>query len=124
MNPGRPAKTALGAPTPALRPSARRSALDRSGSHANLRAMTPSAPLAAAARGHWDRSQLVPTRRQLAATLTLAVLGAIGLNTVTLNPFIEVLGEAIFVSIVLLLGFKLAGAWRQTVLPRWVAQLL
>jgi hypothetical protein len=35
-----------------------------------------------------------------------------------------VLGEAIFVSMVLLFGFKVAGAWRQTVLPRWVAQLL
>ena len=86
--------------------------------------MTPSAPPAATTLGHWDRAQLVPTRRQLAVTLALAVIGAVALNTVTLNPFVEVLGEVIFVSIVLLLGFKVAGAWRQTVLPRWVAQLL
>jgi len=86
--------------------------------------MTPAAPSASTAPGRWDRSQLVPTRRQLAVTLALAVVGAIALNTVTLNPFVEVLGEAVFVSIVLLLGFKVAGAWRQTVLPRWVAQLL
>jgi len=86
--------------------------------------MTPSAPSASTALGHWDRSQLLPTRRQLAVTLALALIGAIGLNPVTLNPFVEVLGESVFVSMVLLLGFKVAGAWRQTVLPRWVAQLL
>jgi len=86
--------------------------------------MTPSAPLAAAPLGSWDRSRLVPTRRQLAVTATLAVAGAIGLTPFTLNAFVEVLGEAIFVSMVLLFGFKVAGAWRQTLLPRWVAQLL
>ena len=86
--------------------------------------MTPSAPLASESLGNWDRSRLVPTRHQLALTVTLAVLGAIGLNPITLNPFIEVLGEAFFVSMVLLFGFKVAGAWRQTLLPRWVAQLL
>lgn len=86
--------------------------------------MTPSAPLASTRLGPWDRGRLVPTRRQLAVTLTLAVAGAIALNPVTRNPFVEVLGEAIFVSMVLLFGFKVAGAWRQNVLPRWVAQLL
>jgi sensor histidine kinase YesM len=86
--------------------------------------MTPSAPSASTALGHWDRSQLLPTRRQLAVTLALALIGAVGLNPVTLNPFVEVLGESVFVSMVLFLGFKVAGAWRQTVLPRWVAQLL
>ncbi len=74
--------------------------------------------------GHWNRSRLVPTRRQLALTVALALLAAIGLNPVTLNPFVEVLGEAFFVGMVLLFGFTLAGAWRQTLLPRWVAQLL
>ena len=86
--------------------------------------MTPSAPSASTPLGHWDRRRLVPTRRQLAATVTLAVVGAIALNPITLNPFVEILGEAIFVGMVLLLGFKVAGAWRQTVLPRWVAQVL
>jgi sensor histidine kinase YesM len=88
--------------------------------------MTPSAPVAStpAARDHWDRGRLVPTRRELAVTVTLAVLAALALNPITLNPFIEVLAEAFFVSMVLLFGFKVAGAWRQTLLPRWVAQLL
>jgi sensor histidine kinase YesM len=88
--------------------------------------MTPSAPAAVPppALGRWDRGGLVPTRRQLALTVSLAVAGAIALNPVTLNPFIEVLAETFFVSMVLLCGFKVAGAWRQTLLPRWVAQLL
>src|SRR5664279_5192057 len=86
--------------------------------------MTPSVPAASRPLARWDRSRLAPTRRQLALTVTLAVIGAIGLNPVTLNPFVEVLGESFFVSMVLLLGFTVAGAWRQTLLPRWVAQLL
>jgi sensor histidine kinase YesM len=71
-----------------------------------------------------DSARLVPTRRELAVTVTLAVIGALALNPITLNPFIEVLAEALFVSMVLLFGFKVAGAWRQTLLPRWVTQLL
>ena len=87
--------------------------------------MTASAPAATTppAPDLPDRRRLVPTRRQLAVTVSLAVLGAIGLNPLTLNPFIEVLGEALFVSIVLLFAFKVAGAWRQTLLPGWVAQI-
>jgi sensor histidine kinase YesM len=73
---------------------------------------------------HWDRTRVMPTRRQLAFTVALAVIGALALDPLTRNPFIEVLGEALFVGIVLLFGFTLAGAWRQTLLPRWVAQLL
>src|SRR5262249_5329328 len=83
----------------------------------------PAAPTLPAA-GHWDRGRLVPTRRELAVTVSLAVVGAIALNPVTLNPFTEILAEALFVSMVLLFGFKVAGAWRQTLLPRSVAQLL
>jgi len=86
--------------------------------------MTSAVPAVAPKPAHWDRARLVPTRRQLAFTVTLAVLGAIALNPVTLNPFVEVLGEALFVGMTLLFGFTVAGAWRQTVLPRWVAQVL
>lgn len=57
-------------------------------------------------------------------TLSLAVAGAFALNPLTFNPFIEILAEALFVSMMLLFAFKVAGAWRQTVLPRWVAQVL
>jgi sensor histidine kinase YesM len=87
--------------------------------------MTPSAPAAPPpVSERWERARLVPTRRELAFTVSLAVLGALALNPVTLNPFIEILAEALFVGMVLLLGFKVAGAWPQTFLPRWVAQLL
>jgi sensor histidine kinase YesM len=85
---------------------------------------TTSAASAPVPPTHWDRARLMPTRRQLASTVALAVVGALALNPITLNPFIEVLGEALFVGMVLLFGFTLAGAWRQTLLPRWVAQVL
>lgn len=86
--------------------------------------MTPAAPPVDAPLPHWDRARLVPTRRQLALTVTLAVLAAVAMNPITLNPFVEVLGETLFVGMVALFGFTVAGAWRQTLLPRWVAQVL
>ena len=86
--------------------------------------MTTTATPPPAAISHWDRTRLIPTRRQLALTVLLGVLGAIALNPIVHNPFVEVLGEALFVAMVSLFGFTVAGACRQTVLPRWVAQLL
>ena len=86
--------------------------------------MSTAAPSMPTPPSRWDRKRLVPTRRQLALTVTLAVAGAAALNPITLNPFVEVLGEALFVGMVLLFGFTVAGAWRQTLLPRWVAQVL
>jgi len=87
--------------------------------------VTSTTPAASTpASGQWDRGRLVPSRRELAVTVSLAVISAIALNPITLNPFIEILAEAFFVSMVLLFGFKVAGAWRQTLLPRSVAQLL
>ena len=72
----------------------------------------------------WDRTRLVPTRRQLALVVALAVIAAIVLKPITRNTYLELLGETLFVGMVLLFGFTLAGAWRQTLLPRWVAQVL
>ena len=86
--------------------------------------MTPAAPDTPAPPHHWDRSRLIPTRRQLALVVVLAVVGAVLLLPVTKNPYIELLGETLFVGMVLLFAFTLAGAWRQTLLPRWVAQVL
>jgi len=86
--------------------------------------MTPAAPSVEPPLPHWDRTRLVPTRRQLALTVTLAVLAAVAMNPITLNPFVELLGETLFVGMVALFGFTVAGAWRQRVLPRWVAQVL
>ena len=86
--------------------------------------MSNTAPAAPPASGHWDRSRILPRRRQLALVVVLAFVAAWALTMVALNPFIELLGETLFVSIVLLFAFTLAGAWRQTLLPRWVAQVL
>ena len=88
--------------------------------------MTASATTAPAptVTGSWDRRRLVPTRRELGVTVGLAAVGALALIPLTFNPVIEIVAEALFVSMVLLFGFKVAGAWRQTLLPRWVAQVL
>ncbi|MES1163997.1 MAG: histidine kinase, partial [Rhizobacter sp.] len=49
---------------------------------------------------------------------------ALGLLPLTLNHYGELLGETLFVGMVLLFGYTVAGAWRQTLIPRWVAQML
>ena len=81
---------------------------------------TPSA--ASPPSGHWDR--ILPRRRQLIVVVVLALLAALALIPITRNSFIELIGETLFVGMVLLFAFTLAGASRQTVLPRWVAQVL
>ena len=85
--------------------------------------MTTSAPPVRAPLTHWDRARLIPSRRQLALAVALALAGAVAINPITMNPFVEVLGETLFVAMVLLFGYKVAGAWRQTWLPRWVGCL-
>ena len=84
--------------------------------------MTSATPSEPAAR--WDRTRLIPTRRQLGLVVVLAVVAAVALLPMTRNPYIELLGETLFVGMVLLFAFTLAGAWQQTLLPRWVAQVL
>jgi hypothetical protein len=67
---------------------------------------------------------MVPSRWQLALVVALALGAAVALIPLTRNPFIELVGETMFVGVVLLFAFTLAGASRQTLLPRWVAQVL
>ena len=107
---------------PALRPHAPRAGLDRACHRDNLCPMSTAAPTDPTPR--WDRTRLIPTRRQLALVVVLAVFAAVALLPLTHNPYIELLGETLFVGMVLLFAFTLAGAWQQTVLPRWVAQVL
>ena len=107
---------------PALRPHAPGAGLDLACRRDNLCPMSTAAPTDPTPR--WDRTRLSPTRRQLALVVALAVLAAVALLPVTRNPYIELLGETLFVGMVLLFAFTLAGAWRQTLLPRWVAQVL
>lgn len=81
-------------------------------------------PAAATDTGLWDKSRLTLTKSQFFAVVGLAELGALTLSPFVRNSFIEILGETLFVGTVILAGFVLAGALRQTLLPRWVAQLL
>ena len=67
---------------------------------------------------------MVPTRLRFSAVFGLVLVGALSLTPFVRNSFIEILGETLFVGTVLLAGYVLAGALRQTLLPRWVAQLL
>lgn len=85
--------------------------------------MTAASP-DTAPTGRWDRNRLIPTRRQLLLVVALAAVAAVLLLPATHNPYIELLGETLFVGLALLFAFTLAGAWRQTLLPRWVAQVL
>jgi len=64
------------------------------------------------------------TLRSLGITLALATLAALALNPIFTTSFIELLWRTLFIATMLLLAFTAAGHWRQTILPRWVAQLL
>jgi signal transduction histidine kinase len=119
---GKYASAAAWPPFPALRPHHPCRGLDRERGGDNLCSMTTTKPSEPVPR--WDRTRLIPTRRQLALVVVLAVVAAVALLPVTHNPYIELLGETLFVGMVLLFAFTLAGAWQQTVLPRWVAQVL
>lgn len=72
--------------------------------------------------GLWDTSRLVPSKLQLKAVVGLALIGGIMLMPFVRNPFYEILGETLFVSMVSLFAFNAASALRQTVLPRWIVQ--
>ncbi len=56
--------------------------------------------------------------------MATAALVALLLMPVAHNTYIELLGETSFVGIVLLAAFTAAGGWDQTLVPRWVAQVV
>ncbi len=64
------------------------------------------------------------TLRRLAIIVVLATLVAAALNPIFVTPFISVWGRTVFVGLVLLLAFDVAGHWPQRWVPRWVVQLL
>jgi prepilin signal peptidase PulO-like enzyme (type II secretory pathway) len=77
----------------------------------------PSAPSPA-------RRSVFPGPRQLVVVVLMSLVAAAALIPWTHNTYLELLGETLFVGIMLLLAFTFAGAWRQTAIPRWVAQVL
>ncbi len=70
------------------------------------------------------RPRLLPPPRLLATAVVVAFVAAAALMPYTHNPFIELVGETLFVAIMLLITFTLAGAWRQDWMPRWVVQVI
>ncbi len=64
------------------------------------------------------------TGRRVLLVLALSLLAAIVLNPVFITPFTLLLGRTMFVGMALLLAFSAVGHWRQTWLPRWLAQVL
>lgn len=68
--------------------------------------------------------RLLPQRRHLAAMVVIALASAAALRPFTRNPFVELVGETLFVGIGLVFAYTAAGAWRQNWLPPAVAQVL
>ncbi|HSH89508.1 MAG TPA: hypothetical protein VK996_05960, partial [Ramlibacter sp.] len=64
---------------------------------------------------------LLPGSRALAIVVVIAFLCAALLLVVAHNTYFELLGETLFVGMSLLFAYTAAGAWRQTVVPRWIA---
>jgi sensor histidine kinase YesM len=70
------------------------------------------------------RHRLLPSRRQLTLVMLVALVVAALFKPLSHTPIIELAAETLFVGVMLLFAFTLAGAWRQNVLPRWVVQVL
>ncbi len=83
----------------------------------------PTAAMTDAGSHRRARARLLPPPRQLLAAVLVACLAALALLPSTHNTFIELVGETLFVAIMLLMAFTVAGAWRQRWLPRWSVQV-
>jgi sensor histidine kinase YesM len=74
-------------------------------------------------RPHTGR-RLLPEWRPLLLVAVIAVVAAGFLKLWARNTYIELLGETLFVGLVLLFAFRATGAWSRSWMPRWVAQLV
>jgi len=72
-------------------------------------------------RGRWAAAFSV---KRVAVVALLCVLAAAALNPIFVSPFALLLGRTLFVGMALLFAFGAVGQWRQTWLPRWLAQVL
>ncbi len=61
---------------------------------------------------------------KVAWTLGTALAVATLLNPIYVPPFVVVVGRTTFVALWLLLAYVAAGQWQQSLLPRWLAQIL
>jgi hypothetical protein len=71
-----------------------------------------------------SRRRLLPGWRPLALVVGVAAIAAWALMAWAHNTYIELLGETLFVGIMLMFAFRGAGAWRQDFMPRWLAQVI
>jgi signal transduction histidine kinase len=72
----------------------------------------------------WMRALRQLTTGRVGITLAFAVAVALLLNPIFVVPFSALLGRLVFIAMMLLLAFTLAGQWRHRWLPRWVVQAL
>lgn len=64
------------------------------------------------------------TPGRLVLTVACSTLAAIGLNPIFISSFLSVWARTVFVGLMLLGAFGIAGLWPQRWLPRWVVQLI
>lgn len=86
--------------------------------------MTLTTPARRTESGSWDRRRIVPRLRQLALVLILLMIAALVFRLWAGNPFIEMVGETLLFGVGVVLAPTLAGAWRQKLMPRRLAQVL
>jgi len=86
--------------------------------------MNPSASSLPPRPGLWALLMTTFTPRRLGLNVGLSTLVAVLLNPMFVTPFISVWARTVFVGLVLLLAFDVAGHWPQRWMPRWVVQLL
>jgi signal transduction histidine kinase len=82
---------------------------------------TPPQPIAAGGTIRWLAGL---NRRRVIVALVLGLMVALALNPIFVTPFPILLGRTLVIATVLLLAFTLAGNWPQTLVPRWVMQLI
>lgn len=87
-----------------------------------MSANTP--PAADARRGLLALLRTSFTWPRLLFNLGLSTLVALALNPIFVTSFASVWARTVFVGLMLLLAFDMAGRWPQRWLPRWVLQLL
>src|SRR6478736_1246959 len=74
--------------------------------------------------GAASTARMLPGWRSLAWVVGVAVVAAAALMPLAHNTYIELLGETLFVGLMLMFAFRAAGGWRQTLAPRWAVQVI
>jgi signal transduction histidine kinase len=84
---------------------------------------TPAAVPLGSEPPFWRRFFAALNARGVGWAVGLAVAAALTMSPIFVSPLPVLLGRTLFVAVVLLLAYTAAGQWRQSLVPRWVAQL-